>query len=457
MCGILGAYNVGGLKDLIEVGLNPLQHRGVEGAGFFASSLDGHTIFHLRKYPLAEDLYTSREFIEWHDGDARLAAAHVRYGTCGSLAHEQNIQPIMHMTRWGRIAVAHNGDTPNAQRARVDMLNQGKVFESDSDSEMFLHDIADTEAETVFDAIATVLARKRATFSLLLAGEGWLVAARDPWGNRPLSIAKLDNGWIVASETVVHDVLRAEYLRDVDPGEMLIFTNGSMTSRRFKEPCQLHQCVFERTYMSRPDSVVFGGTVADFRRAIGQYMGRRVPRRYANEVVVPVPDSGIQYASGFVLEHGGPMEIALVRSHYSGRNYIQPGQNRREKSIRKKLNPIRSLIAKKTVILIDDSIVRGTTSRKVNRMLRGAGAERIIFVSCYPPVTGQCHYGVLMEDSLVAKDRTIEEIRSFIEADELYYPDPDDYKKLTGDPKRHCFACFDGIYPALLHKIQKEP
>ncbi|MDO8558049.1 MAG: amidophosphoribosyltransferase, partial [bacterium] len=317
-------------------------------------------------------------------------------------------------------------------------------------SELFLTAIANTDAENVFDAIAKVLAHTRGTFSILIMGEGWLVAARDPWGNRPLSIGALDDGWVAASETVTHDVLRAKLIREVAPGEMFVFANGTMAARRFAPSARLHQCVFEKTYLSRPDSIVFGETVATFQERVGRYMARMVSH-YPNEIIVPVPDSGNLYAYGFAKERTTTLTPALVRAHHGGRSYIEPRQSQREDSVRRKLNPIRSLIAGNTVILVDDSIVRGTTSRKIVRMVRGAGARRIVFVSCYPPTTGQCYYGVLIDEELIAVGRNTEEIRAEIEADELYYPLAEDYKELTRDSNNYCFACFDGIYPSLVN------
>ncbi len=450
MCGIVGFYNVSDLKNRSDDGLTLLQHRGVEGTGVFATQLDGSDFFYFRKNDPVEDFCESNEFLQWQDNAARIAIAHVRFGTSGSPADMRNVQPFMHLTRWGKMAVAHNGDTLNANAVCRKFLDQGMVLESDSDSELFLCAIANTDAENVFDAIAGVLARTRGTFSLLIMGEGWLVAARDPWGNRPLSVATLEEGWVVASETVAHDVLRAKILRDVEPGEMLVFVDGVMASRHFAHSAKLHQCVFEKTYLSRPDSVVFGQTVADFRRRIGRFMSQVVPR-YPNEIIVPIPDSGVLYGEGFAEERGMSPKHGLVRSHYGGRSYIKPGQKRREKSVRRKFNPIRSDIKGKAVILIDDSIVRGTTSRKIVRMIRGAGAEQVVFVSCFPPVTGQCHYGVCIDEDLIAVGRSIEEIRVEIGADELYYPSAEDYKKLTGDPHNHCFACFDSVYPTLIN------
>lgn len=445
MCGIVGYYNVGNLKERIGDGFSPIQHRGEEGAGAYATALDGSEEFHHRELALAEDLCNAREFLGWNSERARIAIIHVRFGTNGSLAFVRNVQPFVLQTRWGRMGVAHNGDTLNTGELRSQCE---EVLQSDSDSEFYLHRISRIEAGNVFDAIAQTLAKTKGTFSLLLMGPGWLVAARDPWGNRPLSVGRLDEGWVVASESAALDVLRAKGVREVLPGEMLIFTEGHMQSRRFARAECLCQCSFDgRVYLCRPDSVVFGQTIALYREAVGVHMAGVVPE-YADEVIVPVPDSGILYAYGFAKARGKAYTPALVRTHHEGRTYIIPGQGRRERGIRRKLNPIRALIKGKTAVLVDDSIVEALTSRKVVHMIRENGATRVVFVSCSPPVTGECPYGTRINDPF-ASGKTVEEVRRQIDADELYYLEQRAFEELIGDSQNYCFACFNGDYPRL--------
>lgn len=473
MCGIVGFYNVGGLKAHLTDGLKSMQTRGKNGAGFYATDIDGSNPFWLRENGYVSSLCGTEAYRDWDDHSARIAIGQVRFGTSGSYDASCNVQPFVRDTpRWGRIADAHNGDTLNAAALRKELEEAGETFESNSDSELFLARLSREQALTPIWAIENVMRNTRGTFSLLFCGPGWLVAARDPWGNRPLAMGDLGSGWAFASETVTLEILRARHIRELAPGEMAVCQHGKLSFVHYPfygspKPANLHQCSFEHVYFSRPSSTVFGRSVADYRLETGIVMASFLPPPAEDEIVVPIKDSGEWYAVGLAEARGSRYRPALERAHDAVRSYIMSDEEERDDHLRTKLNPVRKVLAGKTVVLVDDTVVRATTSRKIIRMVRGNESipdhlrpKRVILVICAPPVTGACHYGVRIDDikarlerirELGSVEAVIEEVRQYIEADELYFMPQHAFENLFGkDRQDTCFACFNGVYPSLI-------
>ncbi len=442
-CGLFGVFGHPEAAHLAYMGLYALQHRGQESAGIAAG--DGKRLCLEKGMGLVNDVFTESR-LEALPGDR--AIGHVRYSTSGDTL-VTNAQPYLIECHRGPIAVGHNGNLVNAAILRQELEAAGSIFQSTSDTEVILHLYARSHRERLEDAIAASLSKVMGAFSLVFLTPEALVAARDPWGFRPLVLGRLDGAAVVASETCALDLIDAEYVRDIEPGEVLVADAGGIRSFKPFPPEPAAHCVFEHVYFARPDSLVFGRTVLDSRLRLGVELAREAP--VAADVVVPVPDSGMGAALGFARGSGLPFEWGLIRNHYVGRTFIQPRQGQRSLGVKIKLNPVRQVIEGRRVVLIDDSIVRGTTSRKIVRMVREAGAREVHIRISSPPTIGPCYYGIdtPLKSELIASSHSTEEIRRFIEADSLAYLSHEGLLKAVGDPagRRHCTACFSGRYP----------
>src|SRR5262245_53157154 len=414
-CGVFGIYGHPESANLTYLGLYALQHRGQESAGIAAA--DGERVRVSRAMGQVADA-VSEETLEKLPG--HLAIGHTRYSTAGESKLE-NAQPFLIDCAHGQIAVAHNGNLVNARELRDELVATGSIFQSSSDTEVILHLYARSRAATVEDALVESLSQVRGAYSVAMLTPNRLIAARDPSGFRPLALGKMGDSWIVCSETCAMDLIGATYVRDVEPGEVLIITDGGLRSLKPFPPQPLSHCVFEHVYFSRPDSYVFGSSVNEVRTEFGRTLARE--SAVGADVVVPIPDSGVCAAIGYAEEAGLPMKMGLIRNHYVGRTFIEPQQSIRHFSVKVKLNPVRSILEGKRVILLDDSIVRGTTSRKIVKMVKAAGAKEVhLRISC-PPTISPCYYGVdtPSRNELIAATHTVEQIRDFVEADSLAY------------------------------------
>ena len=442
-CGIFGIFGHPEAAHLTYMGLYALQHRGQESAGIAAA--DGTRIRLEKGMGLVNDVFTEGR-IEALVGDR--AIGHVRYSTSGETV-ATNAQPYLIECHRGPIAVGHNGNLVNAAILRQELEAAGSIFQSTSDTEVILHLYARSHRERVEDAIAASLYKVMGAFSLLFLTPEALVAARDPWGFRPLVLGRLGEATVIASETCALDLIDAEYVRDVEPGEVLIVDAAGLRSFKPFPPEPTAHCVFEHVYFARPDSLVFGRTVLESRLQLGRQLAREAPADA--DIVCPVPDSGMGAALGFSQESGLPFEWGLIRNHYVGRTFIQPRQGQRTAGVKIKLNPVRQVIEGRRVVLIDDSIVRGTTSQKIVRMVREAGAREVHLRISSPPTTGPCYYGIdtPLKSELIAASHEVEEIRRFVEADSLAYLSHEGLLAAADDApgRRHCTACFSGRYP----------
>jgi amidophosphoribosyltransferase len=442
-CGLFGIFGHPEAAHLTYLGLYALQHRGQEAAGIVAS--DGLRLRAEKGMGLVNDIFD----------DDRLAAlpgergiGHVRYSTAGDTA-SANVQPMLIDCHRGPIALAHNGNLVNALLLRQELEAAGSIFQSTSDTEVILHLYARNHRERLEDAIAATLSKVMGAFSVLFLTEDALVAARDPWGFRPLVRGRLGGAEIVCSETCALDLIDAEYVRDLEPGEMVVIDAGGERSFRPFPPEPPSQCVFEHVYFARPDSQVFGRNVLASRLELGRQLAREAP--CDADIVVPVPDSGMGAALGYAQESGLSFEWGLIRNHYVGRTFIEPKQSIRSFGVKVKLNPVRRVLEGRRVVLIDDSIVRGTTSRTIVGMVRGAGAREVHMRVSSPPTTGPCYYGIdtPLKSELIASRHSVDEIRRYIEADSLAYLSHEGLLRAVADPdgSRHCSACFSGRYP----------
>jgi amidophosphoribosyltransferase len=425
------------------MGLYALQHRGQESAGIAAG--DGERL-HLEKgMGLVNDVFTESR-LRSLPGDR--AIGHVRYSTSGDTV-ASNAQPYLIDCHRGPIAVGHNGNLVNAAILRQELEAAGSIFQSTSDTEVILHLYARSHRERLEDAIAASLYKVMGAFSLVFLSREALVAARDPWGFRPLVLGRLNGATIVASETCALDLIGAEYRRDVEPGELLVADADGVRSFKPFPPEPPAHCVFEHVYFARPDSLVFGRNVLESRLRLGRQLAIESPADA--DVVCPIPDSGMGAALGFARQSGLPFEWGLIRNHYVGRTFIQPRQAERSLGVKIKLNPVRQVIEGRRVVLIDDSIVRGTTSRKIVHMVREAGAREVHMRISSPPTTGPCYYGIdtPLKSELIASSHSVEEIRRYVEADSLAYLSHEGLLRAVGDEasRRHCTACFSGRYP----------
>ncbi len=441
-CGVFGIFGHAEASNLTYLGLYALQHRGQESAGIAAA--DGTQIRVSKAMGYVNEAFDSAT-LERLPGT--IAVGHVRYSTAGE-SRLANAQPIVVDSVHGQLAVAHNGNLVNAGEVRDALVRDGAIFQTNSDTEVVVHLFARAKAEGSEAAVIEAISQVRGAFSLVMMTKDRLIGVRDPHGFRPLAIGRLGETWVICSETCAMDLIGATYLRDVEPGEVVIIGPHGLRSVKPYAPARQSQCVFEHVYFSRPDSYVFGESVNEVRTEFGRRLAREsgVPA----DVVVPIPDSGVCAAVGFAEAAGLPMRMGLIRNHYVGRTFIQPQQSIRHFGVRVKLNPVRSILEGKRVVLVDDSIVRGTTSRKIVRMVRSAGAREVhMRISC-PPTISPCFYGVdtPRRSELIAATHTLEEIRKYVDADSVAYLS---LEGLTGAVKggssSYCTSCYTGVYP----------
>ncbi len=441
-CGVVGVYGHPEAANLVYLGLYALQHRGQESAGIVAST---HSKMRLEVgMGLVADVFDPIRILKL---PGPLAIGHNRYSTAGK-SELVNAQPCMINYSAGSLALAHNGNLVNAQTIRKDLGGKGAIFQSTNDSEVIVHLMAQSKAETFLDRAAEALKQVSGAYSLVLMTKTELLAARDPHGFRPLCPGKLDGSYIVASETCVMDLIEAEFIREIEPGELILINDQGIQSFFPFNKAETKHCVFEHIYFARPDSFMFGEHVYTARKKMGRAMAQESPADV--DIVVPVPDSGVVSAMGFAEESGIPFEMGLIRNHYVGRTFIEPQSQIRHFGVKLKLNAVKKIIAGKRVAIVDDSIVRGTTARKIVQMLRDAGAKEIHLRISAPPILHSCFYGIdtPTKEELIAHTHNLEETRQYLAADSLAYLSLEKMMEvLENGKKKFCSACFDGNYP----------
>jgi amidophosphoribosyltransferase len=452
-CGVFGVYGADRASAMVALGLHALQHRGQEAAGI--TSWDGSDFHTYRAMGHVAGNFDNDEIIRQLAGN--VACGHVRYSTTGETAL-RNVQPLYAELSSGGFAIAHNGNISNATNLRRRLVRDGAIFQSTSDTEVIIHLVARSKYRTLLDRFIDALKQVEGAYSLICLTSDGLIACRDPLGIRPLVMGRLGEAIIFASETVAFDVVGADYIRDVEPGELIVVTQGGeiRSHRPFGETIRPRPCIFEHVYFSRPDSIVDGNSVYSVRKAIGAQLAIESPADV--DLVIPVPDSGVPAAIGYAQESGKPFELGIIRSHYVGRTFIQPGDKVRHLGVKLKHNANRALIAGKRVVLIDDSIVRGTTSMKIVQMMREAGAKEVHMRIASPPTKHSCFYGVDTPErgKLLAHKMDVAQMCAFIQADSLAFVSIDGLYKAVGEGNRnmsspqYCDACFTGDYPTTL-------
>jgi len=441
-CGVFGIFGHPEAANMTYLGLYALQHRGQESAGIAAS--DGHLIRLSRAMGYVADVFDSRSLSEL---SGSMAIGHVRYSTAGE-SRVANAQPFLIDCAHGQMAICHNGNLVNATELKDALVREGSIFQSTTDTEVLLHLYARSRKGTVEDAVVDAVSQVQGAFSFAMMTRDRLIAVRDPHGFRPLALGRLGDAYVVCSETCAMDLIGATFVRDVEPGEILIISAEGMRSIKPFAPAHLAQCVFEHVYFSRPDSYVFGKSVNEVRTTFGRVLARE--QGVAADVVVPVPDSGVCAAMGYADESKIPLRMGLIRNHYVGRTFIQPQSSIRHFGVKVKLNPVRSILDGKRVVLVDDSIVRGTTSRKIVKMVRAAGATEVhVRISC-PPTISPCFYGVDTPNrsELIAATHTLDEITTYLNADSVGYLSHEGMLGVLGSERgQYCSSCYTGHYP----------
>jgi amidophosphoribosyltransferase len=454
-CGVFGIWAVGQSQEAANftyLGLHALQHRGQESAGIVSS--DGETLHVHRDMGLVVDIFNADVLARLKGG---AAIGHVRYSTTGA-SHLKNAQPLAVQYAGGAVAVAHNGNLVNAEALRAELEAQGSIFTASTDTEVIVHLIARSKPagppgsiEGLLGSVRQALGRVAGAYSILFLTPRAIVGARDPMGFRPLVLGKLKGSWVLASETTALDLIEAEYVREVEPGELVILDASGLRSERLfpdrRPPERLGRCVFEHIYFARPDSILFGRSVYATRHAFGRRLAVEHP--VPADLVIPVPDSGVPAAIGYAEQSGIPYAMGLVRSHYVGRTFIEPQQSIRHFGVKLKLNAVRNVLDGKRVVVVDDSVVRGTTSRKIVKMLRAAGAREVHLRVSSPPTTWPCYYGIdtPTRQELIASTHSVEEIATYVTADSLGYLSLEGlYAALDEGRTGFCDACFSGEY-----------
>ncbi|MBI3050010.1 MAG: amidophosphoribosyltransferase [Acidobacteria bacterium] len=441
-CGVFGIFGHAEAANLTYLGLYALQHRGQESAGIAAS--DGTQVRHRKAMGYVSEAFDAQALATL---PGHLAIGHVRYSTAGD-SKLANAQPIVVDSVHGQFAVCHNGNLVNAGDLREALVRGGAIFQTNSDTEVVVHLFARSREDGSEHAIVDALSQVRGAFSFVMMTRDRVLGVRDPHGFRPLAIGRLGDAWVLCSETCALDLIGATYVRDVEPGELVVLSAAGLKSTKAFGPARHAHCIFEHVYFARPDSYVFGESVNEVRTGLGRRLAREQP--VEADVVVPIPDSGVCAAVGFAEASGIPMRFGLIRNHYVGRTFIEPQQSIRHFGVRVKLNPVRSIIEGRRVVLVDDSIVRGTTSRKIVRMVRSAGAREVhMRISC-PPTISPCFYGVdtPRRSELIAATHTLEEIRKYLDADSIGYLSLDGLTAgVPGGGSKYCTSCYTGIYP----------
>jgi amidophosphoribosyltransferase len=443
MCGIFGIYGVKEAANYTYFGLYSLQHRGQESAGM--AVFDGKKIREWKSLGLVSEVF-KEDILKNLPG--KIAIGHVRYSTTGS-SILQNVQPFCVNYSKKTLALAHNGNLVNAYQIRCSLEEEGHIFQTTMDSEVIMHLIVKNLKKGLVEAVAECMRQIKGAYSVLLLCEDTLVAFRDPWGFRPLALGLLNGGYVIASETCAFDLISAQYLRDIQPGEILVIDkNGLNSYYPFKQNFPKSHCIFEFIYFARPDSYIFTKNVYPIRKNLGRNLYKECP--LSADFVMPFPDSGNYAAIGYAQASGIPLEFGMIRNHYVGRTFIQPSQRIRDISVKMKLNPVKDIIKGKEVVIIDDSLVRGTTSKNRLRSIKDAGAKKIHFLLSCPPIKYPCFFGIDFPSSseLIAGKHTVEEIRRYLEIDTLYYLSIEGLLDAVGDLKDSvCLACFTGKYP----------
>jgi amidophosphoribosyltransferase len=441
-CGIFGVYGHPEAANLTYLGLYALQHRGQESAGIVSS--DGKGIYAHKEMGLVSEIF-DKDVIKRLPGCN--AIGHVRYSTAGG-SHLKNAQPFVFDYSKGGIAIAHNGNLINAQALRDQLEREGAIFQSTMDTEVVIHLFAHAAIGSTVERIITALQEIQGAYSLLFLNEKELIAVRDPYGFRPLVLGRIKQGYVVGSETCAFDLIGAEFIREIEPGEVVLINEAGIESFH-PFPRVSHQfCIFEFIYFARPDSYIFGHNVYQVRRELGVQLAKEQP--VEADVVIPTPDSGIPAAIGYAHQSGIPLELGIIRNHYVGRTFIEPRDAIRHFGVKIKLNAVREALKDRRVVVLDDSIVRGTTARKNMRMIKNAGATEVhARISC-PPITGSCFYGIDTPtcEELIASSHSVEEVRRFMRVDSLGYLSLEGLKRCVAPQQdEFCYACFNGDYP----------
>jgi amidophosphoribosyltransferase len=442
MCGIFGIYDHPEASNIAYLGLYALQHRGQESCGIVSS--DGKQLHHHRQMGLISEVFT-RDILKRLSGKSSIG--HVRYSTAGS-SELKNAQPFVVDYAKGGVAIAHNGNLTNAFLIKSELESGGSIFQSNMDTEVIVHLIAHSREKTFTERTIQALRQVEGAYSLLFLTEKEMVAARDPFGFRPLVLGELKDAPVIASETCAFDLIGAKFVREIEPGEVLLVNGDGIRSFKPFPQTQHHQCIFEFIYFARPDSFIFKRNVYEVRKSFGIQLAREAPAEV--EMVVPIPDSGFPAAIGYAQESQTPLELGMIRNHYVGRTFIEPEQRIRHFGVKIKLNPVKELMEGKRIVTVDDSIVRATTGRKINKMFRNAGAREVHVRISSPPITHPCFFGIdtPRKSELIASSHTVKEIQKFINATSLNYISLDGLKRcVKGEEENFCYACFTGDYP----------
>jgi amidophosphoribosyltransferase len=451
MCGVFGISGHDEAANIAYLGLHALQHRGQESTGLVSAEPGAGRLRRHVAMSLVSDAF-NRDTLAKLPGPA--AIGHVRYSTAGS-SELRNAQPFVFEYSGGSLAIAHNGNIVNAAELRAELEAQGSIFQTSSDTEVIVHLMAKAKEPDVVGRLVAALRRVRGAYSLvLLTAEQQMIGVRDPNGFRPLVIGRLKDSYVLSSETCSFDLIEADYLRDVEPGEIVVIEKGGMSTQRLPETSPETFCVFEHVYFARPDSLVNGKSVYRARERMGRRLAQEAP--IDADVVIPVPDSGVPSAIGYAKEAMIPFEMGLIRSHYVGRTFIEPQDSIRHFGVRLKLSPVRAIVDGKRVVVVDDSLVRGTTSRKIVKMLRGAGAREVHLRISAPPTTHPCYYGIdtPTRSELVAASHSLEEINRYVTSDSIAYLSHEGMMGAVAVGNEtgtgYCSACFTGKYPVAL-------
>ena len=442
MCGIFGIYDHLEAANLSYLGLYALQHRGQESAGIVSS--DGRQLYHYRQMGLVSEIFT-KEVLKKLSGKS--AIGHVRYSTAGS-SELKNAQPFVVDYYKGGLAIAHNGNLSNAPLIKSDLESKGSIFQSNMDTEVIVHLIARFKEKSFVERVVHALKQVEGAYSLLFLTEKEMVAVRDPFGFRPLVLGQLKEAPVIASETCAFDLIGARFVREIEPGEVLLIDAEGIKSFKPFHQKPRHQCIFEFIYFARPDSFIFNRNVYEVRKSFGVQLAKE--SHVDVDMAVPIPDSGFPATLGYAAESKIPVELGMIRNHYIGRTFIEPEQRIRHFGVKIKLNPVKELLKDKKIVTVDDSIVRATTSRKINKMFRNAGAKEVHVRISSPPITHPCFFGIdtPKRSELIASSHRVKEIQKFINASSLHYLSLEGLKKcMRGDAEQFCYACFTGDYP----------
>lgn len=454
-CGVFGIYDPSGrysVANLTYLGLHALQHRGQESAGI---CVNNHGEFNLHKgMGLVTNVFDEEKLSSLDEGE--MAIGHVRYSTTGA-SKAVNAQPLLVKSIKGELALAHNGNLVNSGELRANLEYHGSIFHSTLDTEVIAHLVARSFKDDIIEAFTQSLQQIKGAFSIVAMTKNSLIATRDPNGFRPLSLGRLGESYVVASETCAFDIIGAEHIRDIKPGEVVVINKEGIESFRYYEERPYNFCIFEFIYFARPDSIIGGQSVYLARKEMGKQLAREM--KIEADLIVPVPSSGVPAALGFSEESGIPYDYGILRNRYVGRTFIQPAQDIRDLKVRIKLNPLKEIIEGKRVILIDDSIVRGTTSKQIIKRIRAAGAKEVHMAITSPPVTHPCYYGLdtSRRQELIAAEKSVAEISEYIGADSLTYLSQEGLlNSIKANGYGFCTACFSGDYPVEVDKVKKE-